>query len=91
MKSLCTTRQKALHSHNTLAEPWQVISVDLISELFEFKGYNAICVIVDWFSKQIHALPTITKVTTEGMAALYKDQVFKLYKLLKKIIHDRGL
>ena len=43
------------------------------------------------FSKQIHALPTITKVTTEGMAALYRDQVFRLYELLKKIIHDRGL
>ena len=25
------------------------------------------------------------------MAVLYKDQVFKLYELLKKIIHDRGL
>ena len=46
---------------------------------------------MDQFSKQIHTLPTITKVTTEGIAVLYKDQVFKLYKLLKKIIHDRGL
>ena len=25
------------------------------------------------------------------MAALYKDQVFRLYELLKKIIYDRGL
>ena len=57
----------------------------------ESKGYNAICVIVDWFSKQIHALPTTTKVTAEGIATLYRDQVFKLYELLKKIIHDRGL
>ena len=57
----------------------------------EFKGYNTICVIVDQFSKQIHALPTTTKVTAEGMAALYKDQVFRLYELLKNIIHDRGL
>ena len=57
----------------------------------ESKGYNAICVIVDQFSKQIHALPTTTKVTAEGMAALYRDQVFRLYGLLKKIIHDRGL
>ena len=56
----------------------------------ESKGYNTICVIVDWFSKQIHALPTTTKVTAEGMAVLYRDQVFKLYELLKKIIHDRG-
>ena len=57
----------------------------------ESKGYNAICVIVDQFSKQIHALPTITKVTAEGMATLYRDQVFRLYRLLKKIIYDRGL
>ena len=91
MKSLHTTRQKALHSHNTLVRPWQVISVDLIGELLESKRYNVICVIVDWFSKQIHALPTTTKVMTEGMAVLYRDQVFRLYGLLKKIIHDRGL
>ena len=46
---------------------------------------------MDQFSKQIHALPTTTKVTTEGIATLYRDQVFRLYKLFKKIIHDRGL
>ena len=80
-----------MHPHNTLARPWQVISVDLISELPEFKGYNAICVIVNQFSKQIHALSTTTKVTAEGIAVLYKNQVFRLYKLSKKIIHDRGL
>ena len=91
MKSLHTTKQKASHPHDTPARPWQVISVDLISELPEFKGYNAICVIVDWFSKEIHALPTTTKVTAERMATLYRDQVFRLYGLLKKIIHDRGL
>ena len=45
---------------------------------------------MDQFSKQIHALPTTTKVTAEGMAALYRDQVFRLHGLPKKIIHDRG-
>ena len=91
MKSLHTTRQKALHPHDTLVRPWQVISVNLISELPESKRYNTICVIVDWFSKQIHALPTTTKVTAERIAALYRDQVFRLHELPKKIIHDRGL
>ena len=91
MKSLHTTRQKALHPHDTPAGPQQVISVDLISELSESKEYNTICVIVDRFSKQIHALPTTTKVTAEGMAVLYMDQVFKLHRLPKQIIHDRGL
>ena len=80
-----------MYPHDTLARPWQVISVNLIGELLESKGYNTICVIVNQFSKQIHALPTIIKVTAEGMAVLYKDQVFRLYKLLRKIIYDRGL
>ena len=91
MKSLHTTRQKALYSHDTLAEPWQVISVDLIDKLPESKRYNTICVIVNQFSKQIHTLPTTTKVTAKGIVTLYRNQVFKLYRLLKKIIHDRGL
>ena len=59
--------------------------------MLESKEYNTICVIVNQFFKQIHALPTITKVTTEGIATLYRNQVFRLYELLKKIIHDRGL
>ena len=89
-KSLYTPRQKALHPHNTPAKPQQVISVNLISELPESKEYNTICVIVNQFSKQIHTLSTTTKVMTERMTVLYKDQVFRLYRLLKKIIHDRG-
>lgn len=31
-----------------------------------------------------------TKLTTEGMAKIYKDQVFWLYRLPRKIIHNRG-
>ena len=41
-------------------EPWEVVSVDLIGELPQSNGYNAICVFVDRFSKQIHVLPTHT-------------------------------
>ena len=80
-----------MYPHDTLVRLWQVISVNLISKLPESKGYNTICIIVDWFFKQIHAFLTITKVTTEGIVVLYRDQVFRLYELLKKIIHDRGL
>ena len=47
-----------LHPHDVPSEPWQVISVDLIGELPESQGYNAICVVVDRFSKQIHVVPT---------------------------------
>ena len=45
---------------------------------------------MDRFSKQIHAVPTTTKLTAEGMAKIYRDHVFRLHGLPKKIIHDRG-
>ena len=67
-----------------------MVSVDLIGELPESNGYNAICVIVNKFSKQIHAIPTMMKVTARGMAQIYQDNIFKVHGLLKKIVHDRG-
>ena len=70
--------------------PWQIVTVDLIGELPESNGYNAICVIVDRFSKQMHAIPTTTKLSAEGMAKIYRDHVFRLHGLPRKIIHDRG-
>lgn len=38
----------------------------------------------------MHAIPTTTKLTAEGMAQIYRDHVFRLHGLPKKIIHDRG-
>ena len=55
-----------------------------------FQEFNAICVIVDHFSKQIHAIPTNTKLTLEGIAKIYQNNVFKLYSILWKVISDWG-
>ena len=35
------------------------------------QGFNAICVIIDRFSKQIYAIPTNTELTSERMAKIY--------------------
>ena len=82
--------QSVLHPHDVPSEPWQVITVDLIGELPESQGYNGICVFVDKFTKQIHTIPTNMTVTSEGMAKLYKDQVFRFHGIPQKIIHDQG-
>ena len=41
--------------------------------------FNAICVIIDYFNKQIYAIPTNIKLILEGIAKIYQDNIFKLY------------
>src|SRR5258705_829374 len=47
---------------------WQVISVDMIRELPDSKGYNAVLMVVDRLSKRIHAIPTVTSLDSTGVA-----------------------
>lgn len=70
--------------------PWQEISVDLIVGLPDSQGYDSILVVVDRFTKMFHALPTMSTITSEGLARLYRDNVWKLHGLPKKVISDRG-
>lgn len=69
---------------------WQIISVDVIGELPESRGYNAILVVVDRLSKRIHAIPTVTSVDSEGMARLFLDHVWRHHGLPEEVISDQG-
>ena len=89
-KSRRTPWRAPLNPHDVPEGPWETISVNLIGELPTSKGYNRICVIVDRFSKQTHLIPTSMTVTAQGMAEIYRDHIFRLHGIPKKIIHDRG-
>ena len=88
VKPLRQKPKSVLHPHDVPSEPWQIISVDLIGELPESNGYNGICVFVDRFTKQIHVIPTNMTITSEGMAKMYKGQIFRLHGIPNKIVHD---
>ena len=47
-------------------------------------------VIVDRLSKLVYALPTNDTVTSEGIARLFRDQVWKHHGLPLQVISDRG-
>ena len=64
------------------------MSVDLIRPLPPSNGFDAICIVVDRFSKQMHAVPTHTTLTAEGMAKIFRDQVFRLPGVPRKVVHD---
>ena len=66
------------------------ISVDFITKLPLAQGYNTILVVVDQLTKMVHCIPTTEKTMAEGLAKLFRDNMWKLYSLPKSIISDRG-
>ena len=55
--------------------PWQHISVDFITKLPVSKGHDLILVVCDRFSKMSHFVATTEKMTVEGLARLFRDNV----------------
>jgi len=75
---------------NSIPEkPWMYISVDFITKLPLAQGYDSILVVVDRLTKMVYFIPTIEKTSAEGLAKLFRDNVWKLHSLPKSIISDR--
>ena len=76
---------------NSIPEkPWMHISVDFITKLSLAQGYDSILVIVNRLTKIVHFIPTMEKTSAEGLAQLFRDNVWKLYRLPESIISDQG-
>ena len=73
-----------------LERPWMHISADFITKLPIAQGYNSILVVVDQLTKMVYFIPTTEKTLAEGLARLFRDNVWKLYGLPESIISDRG-
>jgi len=69
---------------------WQHIPVDFITKLPMSKGHDSILVVCDRFSKMSHFVATTEKTMAEGLARLFRDYVWKLYRLPESVISDRG-
>jgi len=76
---------------NSIPEkPWTHISADFITKLPLAQRYDSILVVVDRLTKMVHFIPTTEKTSTEGLARLLGDNVWKLHGLPESIISDRG-
>ena len=69
---------------------WTHISADFITKLPLAQGYNAILVVVDRLTKMAHFVPTTERTSAEGLARLFRDNIWKLHGLPDSIISDRG-
>ena len=71
-------------------KPQTYISADFITKLPLAQGYDSILVVVNRLTKIVHFIPTIEKILAEGLARLFRDNVWKLHGLPESIISDRG-
>ena len=53
-------------------------------------GKDTILVICDRLSKMTHFIATMEKMTAEGLVRLFRDNIWKLHRLPKSIVSDRG-
>jgi len=54
---------------------WTHISADFITKLPLVQGYDSILVVVDRFTKIVHFIPTTERISAEGLAQLFRDNI----------------
>jgi len=71
-------------------KPWTHLTVDFITKLPVVAGKDAILVVCDRLSKIAHFVATTEATSAEGLARLFRDNVWKLHGLPESIVSDRG-
>ena len=69
---------------------WTHLTVDFITKLPVVAGKDAILVVCDRLSKMMHFVATTEGTSAEGLARLFRDNVWKLHGLPKSVVLDRG-
>ena len=69
---------------------WTHISVNFIMKLPIVAGKDVILVVCDRLSKITHFVATTEGTTAEGLARLFRDNVWRLHGLPESVVSDRG-
>ena len=69
---------------------WSHLIVDFIMKLPVVAGKDAVLVVYDWLSKMTHFVATTEGTLAEGLARLFRDNVWKLHGLPESVVSDRG-
>ena len=62
----------------------------MIEPLPKLNGMDAIVVIVDQFTKMIQLKVAMTNISSEEIAKIHRDDIWKLHGISRKILSDRG-
>ena len=70
-------------------KPWTHLTVDFITKLPVVAGKDAILVVCDWLSKMTYFVAITEGISAEGLARLFRDNIWKLHRLLESVVSDR--
>ena len=73
-----------------LEKLWTHLTVDFITKLPVVARKDAILVICDRLSKMTHFVAATKGTSVEGLARLFRNNMWKLYSLPKSVVSDRG-
>jgi len=65
------------------------LTVDLITKLPVVAGKDTILVVYDRLFKITHFVATTEETLAEGLARLFRDNIWKLHRLPESVISDR--
>ena len=71
-------------------KPWIHILVDFITKLPIVARNDTILVVCNKLSKITHFVATTEGIIVEGLARLFRDNVWKLHGLPESVVSDRG-
>ena len=90
MKNRTEMPARKLKLSEVLEKLWTHLTVDFITKLPVVAGKDAILVVCDRLSKMMYFVAIIEGTSVEGLARLFRDNVWKLHGLPESIVLDRG-
>ena len=90
MKNRMEETAGKLKLSEVLKKPWTHLMVDFITKLPIVARNDVILVVCDWLSKITHFMATTERTLAEGLARLFRDNVWKLHRLPESVVLDRG-
>jgi len=88
MKNKMEEVAEKLKLSEVLEKPWTHLMVDFITKLPIVAEKDAILVVCDQLSKMMHFVATTKGTSAEGLARLFRDNVWKLHGLLESVVLD---
>ena len=69
---------------------WSHLTVDFLTKLLVVAGRDAILVVCNRLSKMTHIVATMEGTLAEGLARLFRNNVWKLHGFPESVVSDRG-